>query len=271
MSLCAQCFEGVKHEGTPTGTITTLAGISTYVATPPGAYAKDKVVLYLTDVFGLQLVNNRLLADSFAANGLRVVLPDLFDGEPIPEDALEPGNTFDRVAWRARHGPETARPRVDKAIAALRAEGVTRIGAVGFCYGGRLVFDLAFDHAVEVAVGTHPSGLDIADIDKYASEATAPLLLNTAEVDSAFPAEKQAHADAVLGGGKFKPGYERTYWEGCKHGFAVRGDLSDPKIKEGKEGSFKATVEWFGKHLNIKAVEPVNGTNRSTWRRYMWF
>lgn len=40
-----------------------------------------------------------------------------------------------------------------------------------------------------------------------------------------FPADAQAATDKVLGGGAFAPGYERTYWEGCTHGFSVRGDL----------------------------------------------
>lgn len=40
-----------------------------------------------------------------------------------------------------------------------------------------------------------------------------------------LPVEAQATVDEILGGGKFAPGYERTYWPGCVHGFAVRGDM----------------------------------------------
>ena len=40
-----------------------------------------------------------------------------------------------------------------------------------------------------------------------------------------FPIEAQSKADEMFGGGKFAPGYERTYWDGCTHGFAVRGDM----------------------------------------------
>jgi len=29
----------------------------------------------------------------------------------------------------------------------------------------------------------------------------------------------------------------------------VRGDLSKPEVKAGKEGAFKATVEWFAQYL----------------------
>lgn len=68
-------------------------------------------------------------------------------------------------------------------------------------------------------------------------------------MDDQFPIEAQAQADAILGGGKFSPGDERTYWEVCVHGFAVRGDMSDSKVKAGKEGAFVATVQRTQKHL----------------------
>jgi hypothetical protein len=29
----------------------------------------------------------------------------------------------------------------------------------------------------------------------------------------------------------------------------VRGDLSNPQVKAGKEGAFKESVEWFMEHL----------------------
>jgi len=60
---------------------------------------------------------------------------------------------------------------------------------------------------------------------KYLKTAGAPLLINSCTNDSQFPHEAQAKADEILGGGKFAPGYVREYFEGCSHGFAVRGDL----------------------------------------------
>lgn len=74
-------------------------------------------------------------------------------------------------------------------------------------------------------------------------------MINSCTVDQQFPPESQAKADEIFGNGKFAPGYKREYFDGCTHGFAVRGDLSDPKVKAGKEGSFKAAVEWFFKYL----------------------
>jgi hypothetical protein len=64
-----------------------------------------------------------------------------------------------------------------------------------------------------------------------------------------FPPEKAKIADEVMGNGQYAPGYTREYFAGCTHGFAVRGDMSDPKVKAGKEGAFKNTVEFMIKHL----------------------
>ena len=38
----------------------TIAGIHCYTATPTGDYSKEKVVLFLTDVFGIPLINNKV-------------------------------------------------------------------------------------------------------------------------------------------------------------------------------------------------------------------
>ena len=92
------------------------------------------------------------------------------------------------------------------------------------------------------------------NLQKYVSTSKAPLLVNSCTIDHLFPLEACDKADEILGGGKFAPGYKREHFEGCSHGFAVRGDLSDPKVKAGKEGSFKASVEWIKKYIWALAV-----------------
>ncbi|KAJ7663906.1 Alpha/Beta hydrolase protein [Mycena polygramma] len=230
MSLCKDCIKGVVHEGTPAGKMEKIGGTESYVATPTVDYPKDKVVLYLSDAMGVTLVNNQLLADSFAANG--------FKRDP----------QFDIPAWVARHGPGETRPIINAVIKALQEEGVKHFAAVGYCFGGRYVFDLAFDNIISVSAVAHPSLLQApADLEKYLAQSKAPLLINSCSDDPQFPKEAVGHADRILAG--FAPGYKREHFEGCSHGFAVRGNLSDPKVQEGKEGAFKATVEWFKKYL----------------------
>ncbi|CAK5268067.1 unnamed protein product, partial [Mycena citricolor] len=192
----------------------------------------DKAILFLTDVFGLPLVNNKLLADDFARNGFKTYVPDLFAGDSVNPDAMTTG-TFNREEWSPNHTQEKTRPIIDKLMTALEAQGVTRFAAVGYCFGGRYVFDLAFDHKIAAAAVAHPSRLQTpADLEKYAATATAPLLINSCTVDKQFPVEAAIQADEILKG--FAPGYKREHFEGCTHGFAVRGDMSIPAVKAGK-------------------------------------
>ncbi|EIM81993.1 chlorocatechol-degradation protein [Stereum hirsutum FP-91666 SS1] len=245
MSFCKHCIEGVVHEGETTGTIETIGGVRTYIATPSQDFPKDKAVLILTDVFGLELNNNRLLADAYAKNGFKVFMPDLFDGDSVAADALNPGSNFDLMEWFGRHGPQIITPIIDNVIAAANEQGFKIFAGVGYCFGARYVFNLAFENKISVSVTAHPTMIQVEDLQKYLEVSKAPLLINSCTTDPQFPPEKIEAADRILGGGKFAPGYERVHWEGCTHGFAVRGDISDPKIKASKEGCFKKCVEFL--------------------------
>ena len=83
---------------------------------------------------------------------------------------------FDLLGWVSRHTQPITRPIVDKVVAALKEEGITKFGASGYCFGGnfsknsleehqcdnstypgRYTFDLAFDNIIKAAVITHPS------------------------------------------------------------------------------------------------------------------
>jgi len=203
----------------------------------------------LPDVFGIELINAQLLADDFARNGFQVYAIDYFNNDALPADAFNSGS-FDLPGWLAKHGQDVTRPSLDKVIAALKERGVTQFVATGYCFGARYVFDLAFDGVIKVAAVSHPSLLKVpSDLETF-KKTGIPLLINSCETDNMFPLESQAKADEVLGGGsQTSELYRREYFPGCTHGFAVRGDLKDPLVKAGKEGSFKATVEYFMKHL----------------------
>ena len=59
----------------------TLYDISCYVATPPPTSTSKSAILFITDAFGLNLINNKLLADRYAAEtGCKVVVPDIIPG-----------------------------------------------------------------------------------------------------------------------------------------------------------------------------------------------
>ncbi|KAF7316065.1 Dienelactone hydrolase endo-1,3,1,4-beta-D-glucanase [Mycena indigotica] len=254
-SHCENCFKGVRHEGTPEGHLEQFADVECYVSVPGEEYAPNQVVLFLTDVFGsdLELQNNKLLVDDFARNGFYTVMPDMFEGDPVPADALDTvthrlNPSFDRERWFAAHSPEKVLPIVERVVKALQARGITKIAATGYCFGARPTFDLAMRNYISASAITHPGRIAYpADLEKYASTSTAPLLINSCEVDPAFPDEACKMADEIFL--RFVSGYRREWFAGCRHGFAVRGDINDAKVKEGKEGAFRACVEWFKEKL----------------------
>jgi len=152
-----------------------INGIKTYVGTPKADYPKDKAIIYLPDIFGLELPNNRvhcppsrpnllfvlissihwqLLVDDFARNGFKVYAPDLFEDDPVPPDALSTvcpplshcpplalmitqiqGN-FDLSTWIGKHGAKHTGERARKVIEGLKGQGITVYGGTGYCYGG---------------------------------------------------------------------------------------------------------------------------------------
>jgi hypothetical protein len=93
------------HEGTPQGSIITVADLQTYISRPSEGKS-DKIILFFPDVYGPMHVNNQLVADYFASNGTHpterttrssfliesilsyvlgylVIAPDYFEGDPI--------------------------------------------------------------------------------------------------------------------------------------------------------------------------------------------
>ena len=69
-------------------------------------------------------------------------MPDVFSGEPVPVEILKADNSlsdFDFHAWRGKHTDEITLSILEKVINALKADGVTSIGATGYCFGGRFI------------------------------------------------------------------------------------------------------------------------------------
>lgn len=78
---CPDCFTGHQHHGTPKGDMIDLHGLQTYVIKPPQGRAAKGIIVIIPDAFGIDFVNNKLLADTYAAKGdFTVYLPDFMLG-----------------------------------------------------------------------------------------------------------------------------------------------------------------------------------------------
>ncbi|MCJ1312700.1 hypothetical protein MMC25_006376 [Agyrium rufum] len=239
------CTVGVRHEGTPTGKMIKIGNIETYVATPEGTTVGT--ILFLTDVLGHSFPNAQLMADQFAANKYLTVMPDLFDGSPIP---LNRPPDFDMGAFRAKHEVANQLPKIAAVHEYMRKEmGVKKMGAVGYCWGGKYVAkglnaaDKEGGGLYAAGFTAHPSFISEEEL----SGIQGPLSIAAAETDAIFPPDKRHTSEAILK--ETGQHYQINLFSGVQHGFAVRADLSSPAAKFAKEQAFYQAIQWFDHHL----------------------
>ncbi|KAK5625656.1 hypothetical protein RRF57_001372 [Xylaria bambusicola] len=201
----------------------------------------DKAVLYLTDIFGIQLLENRLLADSFGRAGYFVVAPDLFNGTPATVDLVDM-TPVQREVFLAAATPEDTDALIATGLDYLQnVKKISRIATTGYCFGGRFAFRwLAEGTGVSVGFAAHPSNLQNEEIVAI----TNPVAIAHADNDSANPAARQAEINALLLKNTTQP-YTVSLYGGNSHGFGVRANISDPRQKFGKEQAFFQAVRFF--------------------------
>ncbi|KAK7755420.1 hypothetical protein SLS62_002647 [Diatrype stigma] len=226
----------IRHDGDPVGKEEEFNGVNLYIT---GEKKSDTAVVYLTDVFGIQLLENKLLADSFGRAGFLTVAPDLFDGKPAPADLNDP--SFNQTEFLAEHGPEVTDPKIATAIDYLRnTAGAAKIAVTGYCFGGRYSFRfLAEAKGADVGFAAHPSLLEDAEI----AAITRPISVAAADGDALMPPARRAEIEAALQAAGLE--YSLTLYGGTQHGFGVRANVSDPKQKFGKEQAFFQAVTFF--------------------------
>jgi len=240
----ACCITGVKHEGEAAGEMKSIGDIETYFAYPTDK-STETAILLITDVIGHDFINAKLIADQFAANGYFVVMPDLFFGDPI---SLNRPGDFDFPKWLSGHKPDRTDPVVEAALKEMKEKyGCKKIGAVGYCFGGKYVARfLAKGKGVDVGAMAHPSFVDAAEVKGIAG----PVTIAAAETDQIFPAPKRRETEDILK--EMDVPYQLSLYSDVEHGFAVRADISNSRIKYAKETVFLQFVQWFDEYLKGK-------------------
>jgi carboxymethylenebutenolidase len=123
-----------------------------------------------------------------------------------------------------------------------RPDSNGKVGAVGFCYGGGIVNQLAValpDLAAGVPYyGGQPSAEDAAKIK-------APLLIHNGELDTRIVEGQKAFGEALTKAGVT---FEAYVYPGANHGFH---NNSTPRFDEAAADlSWQRTLAWFNKYLN---------------------
>ncbi|XXG83420.1 hypothetical protein AAC387_Pa10g1179 [Persea americana] len=219
------------------GTVEQLGGLKTYVT---GSSDSKLVILLISDVFEYEAPNLRKLADKFAASGFYVVVPDFLYGDPyVPDDPQKPVHD-----WINSHGTDKGYEDAKSVIADLKTKGFAAIGAGGFCWGAKVVVELAKAGEIQAAVLCHPSRVTVDDI----KEVKSPISILGAEVDRASPPELVKQFEEILSG-KTEVGSFVKIFPGVAHGWTVRYSVDDTDAVKKAEEAHEDMLVWFTKHI----------------------
>jgi carboxymethylenebutenolidase len=116
-----------------------------------------------------------------------------------------------------------------------------KVGAVGFCYGGGVVNQLAAT-LPDLAAGVPYYGGQVSA--EEAARIKAPLLIHNGELDERILAGQAAFGEALSAAGVE---FEAYVYPGANHGFH---NNSTPRFDEAAADlSWERTLAWFNKHL----------------------
>jgi len=182
------------------------------------------------------------LADSIAKAGYLVVMPDLFRGEPVPQDALsDPTSNYSLPDWQKRHPMYEIESIIDTTLESIRTTyNASKIGSVGYCFGGKYVARyLAEGKGIDAGFAAHPSNTQAEEWDAVAS----PISIAFGDLDQSNTPENRTTIEEIFFDGNKT--YQTALFSNAEHGFAVRTNLSVPQKAFAQEGAYFQAVRWL--------------------------
>ncbi len=223
-----------------------IGDMQAYVAAPAGT--PKAAIIVIQEIFG---VNPGIVqkCDNWAKAGYLAVAPDLFwrfapgcDLDPDVEAELnEAFGHFQK--YDANDGVIDLEATIKSIRAGIGGHaGVEKVGAVGYCLGGRLVYMMACRTDIDASVGYYG-----VMIDQMLGEANAianPLLLHIPTADHFVGPEAQAAIHAGLDGNRHVTLHD---YDGLDHGFAA--EMGNRRDEAGAELADARTAAFFAAHL----------------------
>jgi carboxymethylenebutenolidase len=227
-------------------TITSFDGgeFEAYLALPPGGSGPG--IVLLQEIFGVNQVM-RSIADWYAWRGFVVICPDLFWRQERGVQLTDQTDAGWKRAFEFYQGLDEAKAVEDagSALAFLRDHPACtgKVGAVGFCLGGKLAYLLAVRHNPDCSVGYY--GVRIENALGESGGLRNPLMLHIAQKDQYCPPEAQAIIYAALDDNPLVTIHE---YDEQDHAFAREGGAHYDAASA--ELANLRTLEFFARNLS---------------------
>ncbi len=188
----------------------------------------------------------------FAAAGYHAVAPDMFHrsgGTTVPYGDF--GAVIEHFV--AIGGDESIVADIDATLEYLHGLGFTddRIGIVGFCFGGRVSFLIASDHALGAAVGFYGGGIVTARFPQFPALAPRAAALRTpwlglfGDLDESIPVDDVEQLRGALSAAPVDTDIVR--YPDARHGFHC--DARDSYDASAATDAWSRTLDWFSRYL----------------------
>ncbi len=221
--------------------------IHTFVVYPERKDAAP-VAIVIHEIFGLtDWVKG--VADQLAAEGFIAIAPDFITGKGPG------GGNSDSLPSATSAVPLVSGLTAEEIEGTLSAaveyalsipSGNKKVGAVGYCWGGRTVFNFAASTpGIEAAVvyyGTSPAEENVESI-------TAPVLGLYGEADARVTSTVEPGKEMMQAAGK---SFDPHIYEGAGHGFLRQQDGHDGANLRASQDAWPRTLEFFRSHLELK-------------------
>ena len=216
--------------------------VPVYVARPAGT--PRAAIIVIPEIFGVN-AGIREKCDSLASAGYLAVAPDLFWRlEPGVELDPDVPDEFQRaLVLMGKFNQDQGIADIEATIRWARgAAGGGKVGAVGYCLGGRLAYMVAARTDIDATVGYYGVGIDGLLGEK--NVISRPLMLHIPTADHFVLPEVQAKMHAGLDN---HPRVVLHDYAGLDHGFAAqigkRRDEAAATLADGRTATF------FAEHL----------------------
>ncbi|HEY6132992.1 MAG TPA: dienelactone hydrolase family protein [Rubrivivax sp.] len=216
-------------------------GFGAYLALPPASRGPGLVLFQ--EIFGVN-EHIRAVAEQYALDGFVVLAPDVFwRGAPRIELGYSAADIQQGRGLMQACAPADLLADIGATVATLRARpevGGAKVGAFGYCLGGRLAYLAAATADVDAAVAYYGGGIHTQL--EHAAAIRCPIQFHYADNDDNIPLSAVESVRAAMAG----KAAEVLVYPGTHHGFNcwARGSYHAPSaaLAHGRALAFLAAT-----------------------------